>query len=168
MVSMDVNLECLDRLGILKYFPSKPSVISQIGKMLAELCQNDGEAKQLVSAVLDECSEWPGPKALREIHRSAIAARRPQEYQPDGCELCRMTSGWRPVHTLIERTPGGQERKQVFRPDSDPEGFRRRLYAQYAKSPNHSLYEAVAPCSCALGRVRQEQVRKLDEQKGRP
>lgn len=156
-----------DRLSALKYFPNRAQAVAAVADLLLEVCQSEAEADRLIAVALERFDDWPGPASLRRLHYEAIASHRPQEALPQGCDLCRLMSGWRPVFTLIERTGGGPERKQVFRPDSNPDEFRRRLYAQYAKSPNHSLYDAVEPCSCALGRVRQEQCRKIDEQKGR-
>lgn len=152
-----------DRLTALKYFPSRNQAVAAVASMLVEICPTEEEAARLVAIALERFDDWPGPASLRRLHYEAIASHRPQQAVPQGCDLCRTTDGWRPVLTVIERTRGGPDRTQTLRPDSNPMQVRDQLRAQYAKSPNHSLYEAVAPCSCALGRIRQGQVRKGDE-----
>ncbi len=161
MISAQQNADCLAKLGMLKFFPVKEAVVVEIGRLLNDLCDNDHEARSLTAAVLESFTEWPGPGKVRELHRSEIAARRPQEAQPEGCDLCRGMAGWRPVFIVIDHSQR-PPRKQVFRPDRNPWQVRDQLWEQHAKNGSISLYEEIAPCSCAAGRVRQEQVRKLD------
>jgi hypothetical protein len=153
-----------DRLSALKFFPTRSHAVAAVADTLLAVCASESEADRLVAIALERFDDWPGPASLRRLHYEAIASHRPQQALPEGCGLCRHTGGWRPVFTLIERIRGGPERKQTFRPDANPEEFRRKLYAQYAKSPDVSLYDAVAPCSCEMGRIRQEQCRKADAQ----
>jgi len=80
--------ECLGRLGMLKRFPLQERVVIQISKLLNELCQNDAEAQEFVSRVVDDHDEWPGPSALIELH-GQVATRRSQAGRPAGCEVCR-------------------------------------------------------------------------------
>ena len=162
MISAQQNADCLAKLGMLKFFPSRESTVAEIGRLLNDLCDNDHEARELTTAVLESLSEWPGPSKVREIYRAEVAPHRPQKAEPKGCDLCRGMDGWRRVFTIFTRTHGGPDRKQTFRPDSNPDEFGRELRAQYAKSPNHTLYEEIAPCKCAAGRVRQEQCRQAD------
>lgn len=72
MISPKQNVECLVKLGMLKFFPVKESVVAEIGKFLNELCCGDQDARKLIAAVLAECSEWPGPARLRDIHGSVV------------------------------------------------------------------------------------------------
>ena len=48
MISRKTTDECLAKLGMLKFFPIKESVIAEIGRSMIELCQSDGEARELV------------------------------------------------------------------------------------------------------------------------
>jgi hypothetical protein len=68
MVSVETNIQCLDRLGMLKFFPVKQSVVAEIGRFLKGLCQSDDEARRLTDAVLERFSEWPGPAKVKEAY----------------------------------------------------------------------------------------------------
>lgn len=72
MISTQVNIECLNKLGMLRFFPDREGVLVEISKFLNELCRSDQEARKLTDAVLARFSEWPGPAKLREIHAGEI------------------------------------------------------------------------------------------------
>jgi hypothetical protein len=135
---------------MLKFFPVKPSVVAEIGKLLSELCRDDQEARSLVGVLLENHSEWPGPSRLRQVHAEEIASRRTQDL-PDGCALCE-GSGFRAGYLVIEHVPEGTERKHVFyRNEVTPA----EMWERYGKSPQYDFFDAVAyPCSCPLGRRR--------------
>jgi hypothetical protein len=72
MISAQQNIECLTKVGMLKYFPTKEGVVAEVGRLLIELCQSDQEARQLTAAVCTKLSEWPGPAKVREFYQSEV------------------------------------------------------------------------------------------------
>ena len=167
MISLQQNTECLVKLGMLKFFPVKESVVAEIGKLLNEICFGDQEARQLTAAVCGQCAEWPGPAKIREIHQTAVASHRFREAEPEGCGLClgmgyrtvfqvyderHVRAGLMPIATICEEygTDGKRQLKEAL--------------AQYDWT-THCVYQAVRPCTCELGRVRREARQKLAAQK---
>jgi hypothetical protein len=165
MISPQTNLECLGKLGMLRYFPVRESVVAEIGKLLNEICPNDQGAKKLTAAVCEQCDEWPGPAKIREINNAVIASSRPAEVLPDGCENCR-PHGYRRVFKVIERGTGAE---QCFYPEGGVNSewqMERQLSEQYRGSKTHDFYSSVVtPCSCALGRWRKAEMRKAAERR---
>ena len=165
MISPQLNVECLSKLGMLKHFPIKESVIAEVGKLLNELCDNDQEARQLIAAVTSQCAEWPGPAKIREIHTAEVALHRIRS-SPDGCERCRGMYGWRLVFKVTERQPNSAEQVRIIYPEGDAHAVfneEQELRQRYEKSSTHTVGTAVAPCSCPLGRQRREEQRTRDE-----
>lgn len=69
MITRQVTENCLNRLGMLKFFPSRAEVIAEVGRLLNELCPNDAAAVKLTARVLENYAEWPGPKGIKEVHQ---------------------------------------------------------------------------------------------------
>jgi hypothetical protein len=90
MISERCNLDCLNKLSLLKFFPTRNSVLAEIGKLLNSICANDGEARDLVDAICEEHDEWPGPATVRQIYGSVSARKK----LPDGCSLCIPQGGF--------------------------------------------------------------------------
>jgi len=153
MVSIDVQMESLDRLGTLKYFPAKPTVVAAVGKILNELCRDDSEAKRLVDAVLAEFSEWPGPRAIRELHTAEVASRRAPDVKPKGCSLCY--DGFRSAYEIHERMPDRTVQKRIVYPEPQEIMSAFKIQQRLA-NPNITVYEVATYCSCDLGRMRRE------------
>jgi hypothetical protein len=59
--------DCLDKLGMLRFFPTNPRVIAQVARFLNDLAKNDAVAIKLTSAVVERHAEWPGPSVLKDI-----------------------------------------------------------------------------------------------------
>ena len=153
MVSIDIQMESLDRLGTLKYFPAKPTVVAAVGKILNELCRDDSEAKRLVDAVLAEFSEWPGPRAIKDLHTAEVASRRAPEVEAKGCSLC--CDGFRSAYEIHERMPGRSVHKRIVYPEPQ-EIVSAFQMEQRLANPNTRVYEVSTYCSCDLGRQRLE------------
>jgi hypothetical protein len=60
--------DCLDKLGMLRFFPTNPRVVAQVARFLNETCKTDEEAVKLISKVIERHSEWPGPSLLRDLY----------------------------------------------------------------------------------------------------
>jgi hypothetical protein len=152
MISRHRMDECLGRLGMLKRFPLQERVVIQISKLLNELCQNDAEAQEFVSRVVDDHDEWPGPSALIELH-GQVATRRSQAGRPAGCEMCRLTAGYRQTFKIVERGSGHTE---TIVPEGNAQSVREqgaKLFAQYLKSTTHVFYDSCMTfCSCPAGK----------------
>lgn len=165
MISSQQNVECLVKLGMLKFFPVKESVVAEIGKLLNELCFGDQEARQLTAAVCAQCAEWPGPARFREIHQEVVASRRLRESEPGGCGLC--VDGYRTVFQIFERPMRGSDKPEVIEPEGSIGDVMRQwneLLARYRGSTTHLAYQAVKPCTCELGRRRREARQRLAAQ----
>lgn len=149
-----------DRLSALRFFPAKPQAVAAIADMLIGTCSSEDEAAKLVALTLARFDEWPGPSALRKLYRDEIAARRPAEARPEGCERCRDMEGLRRVFEIVER---GSQQKELIWPEGSLHDSIRvgdELRRRYAGSKTHGVYELVAFCSCPLGRQRREQTRQ--------
>jgi hypothetical protein len=152
-----------DRLSAMRFFPPRPHAVAAIAETVLETCLTEKEADRLVAIMLERYNDWPGPSMLRKIHRDEIAPRRPREEQPDGCEHCRDLGGLRRVFQILERLPDGSERKHVIFPERDVLRAERELYERYRGNLKVQVYTSVvAPCSCALGRMRREELRNRD------
>ena len=68
MLSPKVTDDCLARLGMLRFFPTNDRVVAEVGRLLNEICKNDKEVQRLTAAIVDSCSEWPGPSELKAIY----------------------------------------------------------------------------------------------------
>jgi hypothetical protein len=166
MISAQQNIECLTKLGMLKFFPVRDNVVAEIGKLLNELCHSDSEAQQLTAVVCAKHSEWPGPSKVRELYQSEIVSRRPQEALPEGCEKC--DGGLRTVFTVFERKNNRRGVEKIY-PETpqaarDTELELRRLHGQPTSTDDFS--ETVMPCSCKLGQYQRESWRKAWPQGG--
>ena len=162
MISSQQNVECLVKLGMLKFFPVKEGVVAEIGKLLNELCFGDQEARHLTAAVCAQCAEWPGPARFREIHQEAVASRRVRENEPDGCGLC--VDGYRTVFQIFERPMRPGARPELIEPEGsigDVTCLWNELLTRYRGSTTHTCYRAVKLCTCELGRRRRETHQKL-------
>jgi len=142
MISAQQAVESLNRLATLKHFPTREAVIAEVGRLLNELCQTDGEARHLTSVALKHWSEWGGPGALRKLYQDVIVASRPQ---PAGCDLCD-GSGFRPVTHVQDRLPDGSKHSTYIR----------EVERQHAASKTHEVYLAMAFCACPLGHQQRE------------
>jgi hypothetical protein len=67
MISPETTERSVNRLGTLKYFPVRPSVVAEVGRMLGDMCSTDDEANVLVDALIEDFNEWPGPSKMREF-----------------------------------------------------------------------------------------------------
>lgn len=67
MISKQVTQKCLGMLSALRYFPSNPHAVAELGRRLNKYCQNDQEAERLVRDILDSSDEWMGPSCLRPV-----------------------------------------------------------------------------------------------------
>jgi hypothetical protein len=164
MISPQTNLECLGKLGMLRYFPIRDNVLVEIGKMLNDLCLDDQEARTLVSAVCDEYAEWPGPAGIRQVHASAVVAKRPSEALPEPCDICRWYPGYRPVFKVIERGPEGKI--DWFSPVGGEQGrweMSNELRERYKGDRTREVYELIAPCQCPLGQKKRAEMAKRAE-----
>ncbi len=163
MITRDKMDACLGRLGMLKRFPVQERTQVQIGKLLNELCSSDDEAEQLVTRVLDEHSEWPGPSALREMHGQVSNARWAKG-RPEGCENCRGRDGRRTVFKIIDLRTGGEE---TILPEGSEQAvwaLRNKLVDQYAGSKTHQFYDSMLTfCSCPAGVYAAAENRRLRE-----
>lgn len=82
MISTKVNIECLTRLGMLRFFPTKEAIIAEIGKYLNQTCDTDHEARAVIEAFVTRYSEWMGPRALQDI-RDKLRAAKADEVRKD-------------------------------------------------------------------------------------
>jgi hypothetical protein len=73
-------------LGMLKFFPSDPSVQGSIKAYLAKLCPHKEALRWLVATLVNQIGEWPGPA---EVRRTLASRYRPA----DGDEGNRPTLG---------------------------------------------------------------------------
>jgi len=152
---------------MLKYFPHDPAVVAEIGRLLNELCQNDGEASRLTAAILQQCSEWPAPAKIREIHQSEVASRRPHEVEPRGCENCRDWRGWRYIFQVYDGMPNGSPPREVIFPQGNCMSAARQedeLRRKCAKS-GVQVYSVLTPCDCALGQRRADDLKRAAAQR---
>lgn len=70
MISRKQMADSLAKLGMLRFFPTRPEVLAEVGKLLNELCESDAAAQRLTAAALEASGEWPGPLGLRDIVKS--------------------------------------------------------------------------------------------------
>lgn len=67
-------MKAVQRMGILKYFPSDDIAREEISAMLIDMIETDqwGTAQSkldwLIRALRDNVGEWPGPKELRGVY----------------------------------------------------------------------------------------------------
>ena len=163
MISVQQNAECLTKLGMLKFFPVKESVVAEIGRLLNELCENDHEARRLTGIAVARWSEWPGPNKIKELYASEIASRRPREVGPEGCGRC--SGGLRPVFQVFEQLADGSEGKQIIYPEGNILRAEQELFKRFANSKTHRVYTGVlVPCSCPLGVRERDKLQQVESQ----
>jgi hypothetical protein len=73
MLSPKVVDDCLNKLGMLRFFPTSERVIAEVGRLLVETCKNDSEAIKLTASVVRNSSEWPGAAGLVAAYRSEFS-----------------------------------------------------------------------------------------------
>jgi type II secretory ATPase GspE/PulE/Tfp pilus assembly ATPase PilB-like protein len=165
---METRINCLDKLAMLRHFPSKTAVVAEIGKLVDEICADDTEAQLLTDAVLEQFSEWPGPGVLRQAYAEKVASHR-AEMTPGGCATCGGT-GLRQTCRLHEWLPDGSQRKQVIRPEGTAHEIHQQIWAlrlKYQGSKTHEFYDACSePCSCPRGRHYAERLANRRNQDG--
>lgn len=67
-------ITAVDRMEVLRYFPSSKPARDEIASLLSEMIQTDqwGTAQSkldwLIRALRDNVGEWPGPKELRGVY----------------------------------------------------------------------------------------------------
>ena len=66
-MNIDVVIEKLKELAMLKYFPANnPSVLVALSRLVGEMCRNESEVEWLVNRMTSGLyTEWPGPKEMR-------------------------------------------------------------------------------------------------------
>src|SRR5690349_3706887 len=82
-VSIETQMQCLVRLGMLKFFPTKPAVVAEVGRFLNLICANDDEARRLTDVAIEHYTEWPGPAKLRETHWVSVLGKTTSECSVD-------------------------------------------------------------------------------------
>jgi len=160
--------ESLGRLSVLRRFPVNPHALAAIAEDLRSLCSDDGEADRLVAAILGRFDMWPGPAAIRDIHRAEIAPQRPRELEPSGCDKCRGRGGWRAVFVVTEQLADGSIKRETVYPTGNIMQAEVEIEQHYAGSKTHRVDTAmVAPCDCPRGMLRREELRQRDAQRQR-
>lgn len=89
-ISQRELLAALDDLKMLKYFPADAGAQASVLHLLARMCPHREALDWLVSACVDNLSEWPGPSNLRGLLCT--------HFKPaDGIERDCGIPGWRPA-----------------------------------------------------------------------
>ena len=154
MISFQQKQDSVSKLEMLKYFPTKPAVVAQVGMMLDDICRTDEEAVKLTAAVLDKFSEWPGPGKVKEIYQAEIASQRPREEQMY-CPKCNPhmpVAGWRSGFEVwaAGEYPGGSA-ERIF-PESYQQYFKTREELQKrSQASGVTITELSTFCTCPAG-----------------
>jgi hypothetical protein len=65
MLSKKTLDESLVKLGMLKFFPTTPRVIAEIGKIIRDTSPDDKRTAEVIDRLIKQENEWMGPAALR-------------------------------------------------------------------------------------------------------
>ncbi len=76
MVSKKTLDDSLAKLGMLKFFPTSPRVIAEIGRIIRDTCPDDTRTAEAINGLVQREDEWMGPAKLRR----ALEPEKPPVY----------------------------------------------------------------------------------------
>ena len=76
MLSKKTLDESLVKLGMLKFFPTTPRVIAEIGKIIRDTSPDDKRTAEIIDKLVQQENEWMGPAALK----AALEPNKPVVY----------------------------------------------------------------------------------------
>jgi hypothetical protein len=67
--------DIVERMAVLKFFPTARRAVSQLIESISEMCSDDDEAEALLTEML-RLDEWPGPATLRTVHEQMNSSKK--------------------------------------------------------------------------------------------
>lgn len=154
MISNEQKKISLKRLAMMKFFPTDEDVIAEVAKVLDHNCEDDPAAHALVSHMVENYDQWPGPAEMLRVWRDKVKAEITGKIQP--CRNCiAELPGNRYQFVIIEQdgTFDGKELRTVLSADGsggDVYWQEVELKAEYPR-PKYEVRSEVGYCACAAG-----------------
>lgn len=123
-----VDLEnALDRLKLMKYFPSDPGAQAALQELLAHICPHREALEWLVFTLINQVPEWPGSHAIRGLLCTkydaadgidadcTIPGFRPQDYEARTYDAHQQikAGGWTPQDETVRKLAAALDMKQI-------------------------------------------------------
>ena len=86
-ITKEKMTECLGRLTLLRQFPANSHAVAELGRTLNELCRDDDDATEFISAVQSRYDEWPGPCSFRGVYQELTRREEQEEERQQKLEL---------------------------------------------------------------------------------
>jgi hypothetical protein len=149
----------IKRLTALPGIPKEAEGRAELMRALAGACTSQAHMAATIDRILEVEERCPTPAGIRQAAEFTRANYRAAT-QAGCCEVCSAMGGWRRAFDVRTRTGGDGDRVRLIRCDEPTWAGvtqeRNRLAAEY---PDRDIYDVAVPCSCALGKLRAEEMR---------